>query len=95
MTCNPRRAKGGASAVLALGLVLLLPVLYVASVGPVYRACAADDFRSVEWTTLERVYAPLWWVANRWPAFAKFMLNYADLPQPQWGSNFLSEEAIR
>jgi hypothetical protein len=80
MTSNPRRAKGGGWAVIAL--VLVLPVLYVLSVGPVYRACAADGSSLRELVMLGRVYAPIWWVGEQWPAFEWIMVNYAGYRWP-------------
>jgi hypothetical protein len=60
MTSNRRRAKEGGWAVLALGLLLVLPVVYVLSVGP-----AAYVMADPTWSA---VYAPIFWLCDRcWP----------------------------
>jgi hypothetical protein len=59
MTSNPRPAKGGGWAVLALGLVvLLLPMAYVASIGPALYLLARE-----EWLF---IYHPLMQLSETW-----------------------------
>jgi hypothetical protein len=53
MTSNLRRAKGSGRAVLVLGLVLL-PVLYVASMGPAYAMMQRDQLGQRRYSTLYR-----------------------------------------
>jgi hypothetical protein len=73
-----RRAKGGGGAVLALGLLVVLPVLYVGSVGPAYWLVVdSDGWVDLSlWDTMNRVYAPLWWLADQWPAFHSILESY-------------------
>jgi hypothetical protein len=65
MPDNPRRAKGGGWAVLALGLVLL-PMLYVLSVGPTAWVFERIDTDSA-WAAWATFYAPLFWVYDSVP----------------------------
>lgn len=47
-------------------LLLLLPVLYVLSIGPAYKFVdPMDPTAYVRWQTF---YAPLWWLYNHFPA---------------------------
>jgi hypothetical protein len=62
MLNNPRRAKGGGWAVLALGLVIVLPVLYVASIGPAWGLYCRGV---IEAETYDAIYAPVLYVTRR------------------------------
>jgi hypothetical protein len=78
MTSHPRRAKGGGWAVLALGLLvaLLLPVVYVASMGPAARLEADDWIARSTWCT---IYAPVLKASNKWPPVGHALWNYRGL----------------
>jgi hypothetical protein len=80
MPDNPRRAKGGGWAVLATVLVLL-PVGYVASIGPVYRSLDtqhATDIDALHATEkkLRQFYGPIRWACYRWPIVNYYVQRY-------------------
>jgi hypothetical protein len=75
---NPRRAKGGGWAVLALGVLVVLPMLYVLSVGPAGRF-AQETGRGED--AFQIVYAPIRCVANWSLPFADALFWYLEL----WG----------
>jgi hypothetical protein len=62
MTDNPRRAKGGGWAVLAVGLIIVaLPLLYVASIGPAGHVVCSGTMRYETWKS---AYRPILWAAE-------------------------------
>jgi hypothetical protein len=73
-----RRPSRGGLKVLAVGLLMLVPLLYVASVGPAYRLAIDDDgFVDLDvYFLLRDVYAPLWSAARRWPWAERAMWWY-------------------
>jgi hypothetical protein len=52
MTSNPRRAKGGGWAVLALGMLVVFLVGYVLSIGPTAEPMSPDQWQTVYWPLL-------------------------------------------
>jgi hypothetical protein len=73
MSENARRATGGGWTVLAVGMLVVLPLLYVASVGPAYRLVSPYDPAA---DVIETFYSPLWWTAQHWPAVYYALLRY-------------------
>ena len=57
---SERRSTWPAVVVAVLAVVVLLPVLYVASIGPAGRFVTMDNYRA--WET---VYAPILWATDR------------------------------
>jgi hypothetical protein len=70
MSDNPRRAKAGGLAVLALGLIVALPVLYVLSIGPVTGLCVRylQESDPANPSPIDYFYRPLLWVYQNAPA---------------------------
>jgi hypothetical protein len=70
--------------VLACGLIAVLLLLagYVLSIGPVYWLVNRDylPWESDRLYLLEndRLYLPLWWVGERWPAAGDALQSYLD-----------------
>jgi hypothetical protein len=79
MLDNPRRAKGGGWAVLALGLLVALPVLYVLSAGPAFRLVGRGR---VDYDTFLVVYGPIGRVAARSEAGVALWDWYKNLWYP-------------
>ena len=76
MTDKPREKKKGgwAAIVWALGAVMLLVVLYVASIGPV-----AASGHAVDWEhRIEVAYAPVCICVRMWPALARPINSYIE-----------------
>ena len=82
-----QRSSGSAACVVALLLlVIIAPVLYVASVGPVawfnYRGIIAAEF----YPAIETFYSPLDWVAARCPPAdvgIQWYISLFRVPQPE------------
>lgn len=69
------RGSGATVVMVAVLLVVLLPVLYVLSAGPVIAVYGSYD----EWPTLLQVaYWPLRWLCEVWPTFNSFMNYYGS-----------------
>jgi hypothetical protein len=76
MSDEPKR-EGGRAWIVA-GLVLM-PVLYVLSYGPVVAAWAAGY---LPFPVIAFVYAPLTWLGGRSPGFADALTSYVGLWLP-------------
>jgi hypothetical protein len=88
MTSNPRRAKGGGWAVLAIvGLLVALPVLYVASVGPVARLACDGSIAPKTWAI---AYRPLLRAADHWPPIDSALCWYSD----KWGAHYATLRVV-
>jgi hypothetical protein len=76
--------RSGAAAALLLGAVLvLLPMLYVLSIGPVARMLE-DGWISKSWEpTLESAYFPVIWAVDTSPAVDSVMTNYMHMWVPR------------
>ena len=74
MTHKPREKKKGGWAGVAILALVLLPVLYVLSVGPAYRIAFSGEYDYVSW--LDDFYAPLWWAARHSDPIQRVMLWY-------------------
>jgi hypothetical protein len=72
MTSNPRRAKGGGWAVLALVLVIL-PVVYVLGIGPAIFIC---DAGYIEFDYVRTAYEPLIKLAWKWEPTGQILARY-------------------
>jgi hypothetical protein len=70
MPDNPRRAKGGGWAVLALGLLVV--ALYVLSVGPWYWLAMHGYIPLGS----DQMYLPLWRAAQSWPPADAVLQSY-------------------
>jgi hypothetical protein len=82
MPNNPRRAKGGGWAVLAVVVLIALPVLYVASIGPVYRIASYDENGLTNTEALHRldsIYAPVWWASKYCKPVKGLLLRYIGI----------------
>jgi hypothetical protein len=75
MTSNPRRAKGGGWSVLALGLLVVLPLFYVLSIGPVG---GLVNHGFVGETSLV-LYEPVFWAADQWDPAEDALWWYLDV----------------
>jgi hypothetical protein len=72
---TPRTTRSGLK-VLAIGMLIALPVLYVASVGPVYVAAYREW---IDMPTVTVAYSPLLWLADEVPAVDRAMLWYVNI----------------
>ena len=72
---SKRENRSGCLASTIIGL-MLLPVLYVLSIGPV-AWLVGNDLMSKWW--LDVPYSPLEVIADSWPPFARFLIWYAEL----------------
>jgi hypothetical protein len=88
MTDKPRREKGGGCTVLALGLVLL-PMIYVLSLGPAARLVVDDK---ISMGTYRGAYAPIVWCEDRSSASAAAIQRYRSLfaDEDLWGIHELN-----
>jgi hypothetical protein len=71
---TPNRSKGGGWVELAIVLVVS-PVLYVASVGPVF-ALVQDPPKGFGAACYRVIYAPLWWLAQSCGYETEYALAY-------------------
>ena len=74
----PRPTRSGLK-VLAVGLLMLAPVLYVASVGPAYWVVASGR---AEPEQFRGFYAPLNWAMNRAPILREAVVSYSKWWKP-------------
>ena len=65
----------------ALGVLLLLPVLYVASIGPALRLTLNGE---ISLYTYRDVYRPIRWIGRRSPAFHRSIEWWQNCWTPQW-----------
>jgi hypothetical protein len=56
--------------------VIVLPVLYVLSIGPMFRLCMQGHAPDAVKSDLPYIYGPLHWVAEHVPALAQFLHEY-------------------
>jgi len=75
MDANPRSKKGGRTVVLAVGLLVFLPLLYVLSVGPSMRL---EMQGVISRETHNTIYTPLAWVCFRVPPLQSALRWYAE-----------------
>jgi hypothetical protein len=72
---EPRRGCGAAVGLIAVVLLLLLPLFYVLSTGPVLWVVKSRGAeQQARW--LHTAYAPVIWLRERSPAFDKAMSAY-------------------
>ena len=80
MEDKPTKRGGGAVVVMALVAVLvLLPMLYVLSIGPVVWLVSNGRIGPSFQSGLEMVYAPLEWTVNEVPLIRGPIVMYAEL----------------
>jgi hypothetical protein len=79
MRHKPQSEKGGGAAVLALGLVVLTPVLYVASMGPV--ATVLDDWHDLD--SYYAIYRPVFPCVEVCPRLADPLDRYVNWWEPK------------
>jgi hypothetical protein len=71
--------------VIVVGLLVLLPILYVVSMRPAYRSLGQlDDSDAVvqREAQLNTFYGPVWWVAEKWPPLLDAALWWAGYGAP-------------
>ena len=71
-----REQRGGYRAIVTAGVMFLLPILYVASIGPVAWLVVRRGVSP--WWVLSTFYYPLVLLAKWWPAFGRFLTWYMD-----------------
>ena len=85
MAEKPTQCGGGAGVVIAIVVVLVvLPILYVLSIGPTF-GMIANGWVSPTWApTAVAAYRPLEWIARCVPSFGQAVTQYTQwwLPPP-------------
>jgi hypothetical protein len=79
MTAEPRRRSSWAAWI--AGALVLLPVLYVASIGPVFRWSPPGSLPFFDPSPLTKFYAPLKMMAEHYPWAGKALAAYLNLWQ--------------
>ena len=75
-----KRPSGGAAVVLVLVVFLLiLPLVYVLSLGPAIWLHSSGAIGASGTEVLEAVYFPLDWTANNVPVVGPLIMRYAEL----------------
>jgi hypothetical protein len=75
MTSNPRRARRGGWVVLAVVIVVVLPLGYVASIGPATALAYRDR---LSWDTCNSLYGPLNGACGAYHPLRRALQSYND-----------------
>jgi uncharacterized membrane protein len=83
MDDKPTKQGGGAAVVLVLvAILVLLPMLYVLSVGPIIWMVHSGFISDSSVSVLGEFYRPLEWVTNKVPVIGPAIDTYANWWQP-------------
>lgn len=83
MENKPAKRSGGAAAAAIIVVVLVLvPLIYVLSIGPLVWLAGTGRISKSWMPILETAYSPLQWTANNVPVAGPAIESYAELWQP-------------